>query len=89
MSEAIVAGLPVIATAIDGCMGVLGAEYPGFFPVGHEDELTDMLVRAEQDSVYLSSLEIALAGMAPQLTRQVERQRWAQLLEELDGDDSG
>ena len=34
MSEAAVAGVPVLASRMDGNVGLLGADYPGYFPVG-------------------------------------------------------
>ena len=85
LSEAIVAGLPAVATDIDGCVGVLGEDYPGYFPVGDGNALRELLLHAEQDSAYLSELEKAVAMIAPQFTRERERQRWARLLNELSG----
>ena len=34
ISEAIVADVPVIATRVSGCVGMLGDDYPGLFPAG-------------------------------------------------------
>lgn len=88
LSEAIAAGLPAVTTDIDGCVGVLGEDYPGYFPVGDSSALTDLFLRAEQDSAYLSELEEAVAVLAPQFTREQERQRWTELLSELSGSES-
>jgi glycosyltransferase involved in cell wall biosynthesis len=85
LSEAIAAGLPAVTTDIDGCVGVLGKDYPGYFPVGDSRALTDLLLRAEQDSAYLSELEEAVAVIAPQFTREQERRRWTELLNDLPG----
>lgn len=83
LSEAIAAGLPAVTTDIDGCVGVLGEDYPGYFPVGDSSALTDLLLQAEQDSAYRSDLEEAVAVIAPQFTRERERRRWAELLNQL------
>ena len=83
LSEAIAAGLPAVTTYIDGCVGVLGEDYPGYFSVGDSRALRELLLRAEQDSAYLSELEEAVAVIAPQFTRERERRRWAELLNEL------
>ncbi len=88
LSEAIAAGLPAVTTDIDGCVGMLGETYPGYFPVGDSEALTDLLLRAEQDSAYLSELEQAVAVIAPQFTRELERRRWAKLLNGLPGSKS-
>jgi glycosyltransferase involved in cell wall biosynthesis len=83
LSEAIVAGLPSITTAIDGCVGVLGKDYPGYFPIGDSGALSELLLRSENDPTYLSELEEAVAAIAPQFTRENERRRWAELLDQL------
>ena len=33
VSEAVAAGVPVLASRIDGSVGLLGRDYPGYFPV--------------------------------------------------------
>jgi putative glycosyltransferase (TIGR04348 family) len=81
LSEAIVAGLPVITTDIDGCLGVLGPDYPGTFPVGDTDALRRQLIRAESDPLYLAELERYVQELAPRLSRLEEESRWAELLE--------
>ena len=57
VSEAIAAGVPVIASDIDGNVGLLGADYPGYYPVRDEAVLAELLVRAETDPAFLTSLE--------------------------------
>ena len=83
LSEAIVAGVPVITTDIDGCVGVLGPDYPGTYPVGNTDALRRQLIRAETDPTYLAELERYIVELAPHLSRQEEEARWAKLLETL------
>jgi putative glycosyltransferase (TIGR04348 family) len=57
--EALAAGVPVIASDISGNIGMLGQDYPGYYPVGDEHQLAQVLSRAESDEnfyVRLASL---------------------------------
>jgi len=83
LSEAIVAGVPVITTYIAGCAGVLGKDYPGFFPVGDTKALQRLLTRVETDAKFLSALEKYIAKIAPRFSRQEEENRWANLMSGL------
>jgi len=56
VSEAVIAGVPVIASDIPGNVGLLGADYPGYYPVRDERALADLLTRAETDPAFLKSL---------------------------------
>lgn len=57
VSEAIVAGVPVLASNIAGNVGLLGPNYPGYFPVGDEAALAHLLERAETESEFIETLE--------------------------------
>lgn len=48
VSEAIVHGVPVLASDIAGNRGLLGAEYPGYFPVGDDAALAALMTKATQ-----------------------------------------
>ncbi|GAA3971915.1 hypothetical protein GCM10022278_31590 [Allohahella marinimesophila] len=56
VSEACVLGLPILASNIDGNMGLLGSDYPGLFEVGNVDALRAQLHRCETDPDYLTRL---------------------------------
>ncbi len=45
ISEAIVAGVPTLASRIEGSVGLLGRNYPGYFPVGNTQALARLLHR--------------------------------------------
>src|SRR5262249_39838109 len=49
VSEAAVAGVPILASRIDGNVGLLGAHYPGYFPVGDTKALARLLLKVERD----------------------------------------
>ena len=83
MSEAIVAGVPVLASRIDGNVGILGADYPGLFEPGDTRQLARLLIRAETDSDFLSDLRRRVGKLAPLFNSQRERRAWADLLREL------
>jgi len=83
LSEAIVAGVPVITTEIDGCVGVLGQDYDGYFPVGDAEALTKLLIRAETDVEFLTGLEKFIMKIAPQFSRLEEKILWDELLTKI------
>jgi len=56
ISEAIVAGVPIIASDISGNVGLLGPDYPGYYSVGDEVALAHLLERAETDPAFLKKL---------------------------------
>ncbi|MCL7944625.1 selenoneine biosynthesis selenosugar synthase SenB [Marinobacter sp. ATCH36] len=73
VSEACRAGLPVIASDISGNIGLLGDDYPGYFPVGDDTELAILLQRAEQSPDFLGVLESRVNHLASRFTPQSEQ----------------
>ena len=57
VSEALMANVPVIASRMSGNIGMLGENYPGYFPVSNERALAKLLIRAEQDTDFYRSLK--------------------------------
>lgn len=57
ISEALAAELPVVASNIPGNVGMLGADYPGYYPAGDEQALARMLEKAEGDAGFYAKLE--------------------------------
>ena len=87
MSEAIVAGLPILCTRIPGAIGMLGTEaerHEGFFAVGDAGALAALLLRCERDDRFRADLAASSARLAPLLTPEREREAWRALLAELD-----
>lgn len=87
LSEAIVAGVPILASRIDGNTGILGDDYPGLFDVGDTRELARLLLRAETDTAFLSDLRRRVKKLAPRFDPQRERRAWAHLIRELQSTD--
>ena len=83
ISEAIVAGLPVIASDIDGSVGLLGDDYAGYFPVRDTEALSELLLKAEDEPAYLKNLEQQCKQRAKLFTREAEKQGWADLLKDM------
>lgn len=80
VGEAIVMGTPVISSRIAGSIGLLGARYPGYFPVGDTRALTDLLLRAEMESAFYNRLQTACLSLVPLFDRRRERESWKKLL---------
>jgi putative glycosyltransferase (TIGR04348 family) len=57
VSEAIALGIPVIASDIPGNRGLLGEDYPAYYPVGDERALANLLYRSETIPTFYASLQ--------------------------------
>jgi len=83
ISEATVAGLPVLASDIDGSVGLLGDDYAGYFPVRDTAALHELLLRAETEPAFVEKLVKQCEQRAVLFTREAEKQGWADLLEDM------
>jgi glycosyltransferase involved in cell wall biosynthesis len=83
ISEAVVAGLPVIASDIDGSIGLLGEDYAGYYPVKNTASLRELLLKAESDAAYVNLLDKQCSKRAGLFTREAEKQGWADLLQDI------
>lgn len=73
VSEACRAGLPILASDIAGNRGLLGDDYPGYFPAGNEKALAALLHRTENDPEFLESLRQRVATKVSDFTPAAER----------------
>ncbi len=80
ISEAIVADVPVIASDIEGNVGLLGADYPGYHAVEDTDSLRQCLERAERDDQFLRQLTQHCKERKKRFTPKRERAAWQALL---------
>jgi putative glycosyltransferase (TIGR04348 family) len=83
ISEAIVAGVPVIASDIEGSIGLLGDDYAGYYPVENENALSALLLKAESDRAYYDRLEQACIARQPLFTPEYEARGWRELLKSI------
>ena len=63
--EAVTAGVPVLASRIPGNEGMLGLDYAGYFPLGDEAALAQLMQRAEVDAAFLAQLRVQCVARAP------------------------
>ncbi len=88
ISEAVVAGLPVIASRISGSVGLLGEDYAGYYPPKDEAALAGLLSKAETDPAFFSRLDRQCRARADLFRPEREREAWRDVLSglALDGD---
>lgn len=83
LSEAAVAGIPILCTRIPGSVGLLGPRHPGYFPVGDTAALSKLLQRCESDAGFLERVGRSSLRLTDSLLPARERAAWKTLLEEL------
>lgn len=83
VSEAIVAGVPIIASNIAGNIGLLGENYPAYYRVADEKHLAELLARAESDPAWLTELALYCKQLAPLFTPDAEAAAWGQLVDSV------
>jgi glycosyltransferase involved in cell wall biosynthesis len=83
LCEAIACGAPTLASRIPGSVGILGARYPGYFPVGDTRKLARLMHRAETDTAFRESLRRACEKLRPLVEPRREREAWRKLLQEF------
>jgi putative glycosyltransferase (TIGR04348 family) len=83
ISEAVVDRVPVLASRIAGSVGLLGEDYPGYFPVGDTRALANLMGRVETDAPFYAELRKACREVEPQFRPERERESWLRLLREL------
>jgi glycosyltransferase involved in cell wall biosynthesis len=54
--EALSAGTPVLGSHMSGNIGMLGADYAGYFPVGDAAALASLLLQCERDASFYNRL---------------------------------
>ena len=81
--EAVRSGTPVLASHIDGNVGLLGARYDGYFPVGDASALATLLQRARDEPAMLAHLQEQVASRAALFEPARESAALHQLLADL------
>ena len=72
VAEAVCSGVPVIASRIDGNVGMLGPGYAGFFPVGDAPALAAAMRRFAHEPAFAATLAAQCAERAPLFTPAAE-----------------
>jgi glycosyltransferase involved in cell wall biosynthesis len=86
LCEALVLGVPILSSRIGGTLGILGPDYPGYFPVGDTLALSALLSRAERDFAFLETLRKHCASKKHLVEPRLEQECWRRLLGELEED---
>jgi putative glycosyltransferase (TIGR04348 family) len=73
IAEAARLGTPVLASRVDGNVGMLGRGYPGYFPLGDERALARLLQRAQDDDAFYRRLCRALHARRARFDPAAER----------------
>ena len=73
--EAVTAGTPVAGSRIDGNLGLLGADYPGWFAPDDARAARDLLARAAREPAFLARLARHCARRASAFAPERERRR--------------
>ena len=80
ISEAVVAGVPIVASNIDGNIGLLGKSYGGYYPLGDTNALREVLLKAEGNEHFIAGLAAQCHALAPKFTIKHEKECWRQLI---------
>lgn len=83
VSEAMACGIPVLSTLISGSIGLLGPDYPGYFPIGDARALANQLLKCEQDPTFHDTLTRAVRSRSKILDPRAEKLALENLLADL------
>lgn len=78
--EALRSGVPVLASRIDGNVGLLGRDYGGYFPVGDAAALARLMQRFAAEPAFAARLSAQCRALAPRFAPAVEAARLRALL---------
>jgi len=81
--EAVTSGVPVLASHIDGNVGMLGQDYAGYFPAGDAGELARLIERCAADAAFDALLRRQCAARAPLFAPGAEQAALADLVDNL------
>lgn len=83
IGEAATLGVPVLATRVNGNIGLLGEDYAGYFTPGDDAGLAALMSRAETDAKFYAKLQKQIAAKAPLFEPAREKAAIQALVEEL------
>ena len=81
--EAVTASVPVLASHIEGNVGMLGEDYAGFFPLGDAPALAQLIERCARDAHFDALLRRQCAARAPRFLPSTEQAALADLVDNL------
>ena len=81
--EAVRSQVPVLASRIDGNVGLLGRDYGGYFAVGEAAALAASMQRVSADPTFVTALRAQCAAREPRFTPAAERANVRALLADM------
>jgi putative glycosyltransferase (TIGR04348 family) len=72
--EAVTSGTPVLASRIDGSVGLLGEDWPAYFPPGDDAALAALVDRCLREEAFAAGLRARCAALAPRFAPARERE---------------
>lgn len=81
--EAVTSGVPVLASNVGGNVGMLGADYAGYFPPGDADALARLVERSARDARFHARLVRQCAARAHLFAPEAERAAVLDLVDNL------
>jgi putative glycosyltransferase (TIGR04348 family) len=81
--EAVCSATPVLASRVDGNVGMLGEDYAGYFPWGDAVTLAGLLQRCRDDASMIPTLQAQCSLRAPLFEPAAERAALLALLKDL------
>lgn len=83
--EAVMCGVPILASDIEPNVGQLGEEFPGLFRVGDAAALAKLIERCYSDAEFLDEVRRASVARQPMFTREAEASAWMAVIGEVRG----
>ena len=83
VGESIVLGVPVIASRIEGNIGMLGDDYAGYFSAESNQELADLMHRVIHDANFLEKLRGQVKLRGKSFLRENEKQDWMNIIQKI------
>jgi putative glycosyltransferase (TIGR04348 family) len=83
IAEAARIGTPVIASRVPGNLGMLGARYPGYYPLADDEALAQLLSKAAGEPAFYRSLKSELRARRKLFAPAAERAALAKVVSEV------
>lgn len=83
VGESIMLGVPVLASKIEGNVGMLGEDYAGYFSAESHQELAEIMERVIEEADFLAMLRAQVRVRQEKFSRENEKQDWMKVIQKL------
>lgn len=83
VSDAVVAGVPILASKISGTLGQLGDDYRGYYPFGDTQALAALMQQFETDAAFRRQLKVQVNKRRTLFSKSRERAALKKLIDSL------